>query len=84
MTLEKVVVELGPSDFTPGLSFVAISQVKTLRGLAFHSRFDVSYLQKVRETDSMQMLKEDNERHSALGFELDTYGMDLSEYVFLD
>ena len=83
MAVEKVVVELGPSDFTPGLSFVAISWVKTLRGLAFRSRFDVSHL-KVRETDSMQMLKEDNERHSALGFELDTYGMDLSECVFLD
>jgi hypothetical protein len=53
--------QLGPSDFIPVLSFVTISQVKTLRGLAFHSQFDVSHLQKVRETDSMQMLKEDNE-----------------------
>ena len=30
------------------------------------------------------MLKEDNERLSHLQFQLDTYGMDLSEYVFLD
>ena len=37
MTLEKVVAELVPSDFTPGLSFVAVSQVKTLSGLAFRS-----------------------------------------------
>jgi hypothetical protein len=84
MTLEKVVVELGPSDFTPGLSFVAISRVKTLQGLAFCSRFEAARLQKVKETDSMQMLKDDNERRSQLGFQLNTYGMDLSEYVFLD
>ena len=84
MTLEKVVVELGPSDFTPGLLFVAISWVKTLDGLAFRSRFEAARLQKVRETDSMQMLKDDNEWHSQLGFQLNTYGMDLSEYVFFD
>ena len=54
---------------------------QTLKGLAFCSQFDAA---KARETDTMQMLKEDNERRSALGFELDTYGMDLSEYVFLD
>ena len=34
LTLEKVVVELGDKDFSAGLSFVAISQVKTLKGLA--------------------------------------------------
>jgi ATP-dependent exoDNAse (exonuclease V) alpha subunit len=34
LTLEKVVVELGDKDFSVGLSFVAISQVKTLKGLA--------------------------------------------------
>ena len=84
LTLEKAVVELGPSDFTPGLSFVAISRVKTLSGLAFRSRFDAARLQKVKETDSMQMLKEDNERLSHLQFQLNTYGMDLSEYIFLD
>ena len=84
MTLEKVVVELGPSDFTPGLSFVAISRVKTLDGLAFRSRFEAARLQKVRETDSMQMLKDDNEWCSQLGFQLNTYGMDLSEYVFFN
>ena len=61
MTLDQVVVELGPSDFTPGLSFVAISQVKSLKGLAFRSQFDIDRLQKVKETDSMEMLREDNE-----------------------
>ena len=57
---------------------------QTLKGLAFCSQCDAAHLQKARGTDTMQMLKEDNERRSALGFELDTYGMDLGEYVFLD
>ena len=57
MTLEKVVVELGPTDFTPGLAFAAISHVKTLKGLAFHSWFDTAQLQKVRETQTMQSVK---------------------------
>ena len=34
LTLEKVVVELGHADFSPGLSFVAISCVKSLASLA--------------------------------------------------
>jgi len=38
---------------------------------------------KPKETDSMLMLKKDNE-HNQLGFQLNTYGMDLSEYTFID
>ena len=38
--MEKVVVELGDKDFSAGLTFVAISQVKKLKGLAFHTHFD--------------------------------------------
>ncbi|KIJ51664.1 hypothetical protein M422DRAFT_111565, partial [Sphaerobolus stellatus SS14] len=39
LTLKKVVIELGPSDFSLGLSFVAMSRVKKLSGLAFRSPF---------------------------------------------
>jgi hypothetical protein len=35
LTLTKAVVELGHADFSLGLSFVAISQVKTLDGVVF-------------------------------------------------
>ena len=84
LTLEKVVVELGDKDFSAGLTFVAISQVKTLQGLAFCTRFDHAWLKKPKETDSMLMLKRDTEHRSQLGFQLNTYGMDLSEYTFLD
>ena len=84
LTLEKVVVELGDKDFSAGLSFVAISRVKTLKGLAFRTHFDHSRLKKPKETDSMLMLRRDTERRSQLGFQLNTYGMDLSEYVFAE
>ena len=79
-----MVVELGEKDFSAGLSFVAISRVKTLQGLAFRTRFAHARLKKPKETDSMLMLNKDNERRNQLGFQLNTYGMDLSEYTFID
>jgi len=84
MTLEKVVIELGDKDFSAGLSFMAISQVKTLKGLAFRTHFDHTRLKKPKETDSMLMLRRDTERRNQLGFQLNTYDMDLSEYTFSD
>ena len=70
LTLEKVVVELGDKDFSAGLSFVAISWVKTLKGLAFCTCFDHAQLKKPKETETMLILN--------------TFGMDLSKYVFLE
>jgi ATP-dependent exoDNAse (exonuclease V) alpha subunit len=64
LTLEKVVVELGDKDFSAGLSFVVISRVKTLKGLAFHTCFYHARLKKPKETESMLMLKKDTERHN--------------------
>jgi len=84
LTLEKVVVELGEKYFSGGLSFVAISQVKTLQGLAFWTHFNHAHFKKPKETDSMLMLNKDNECHNWLGFQLNTYGIDLSEYAFID
>jgi hypothetical protein len=79
---KKAVIELGDKDFSAGLTFVAISRVKTLKGLAFCTRFDHARLRKPKETDSMLMLTKDTERHDQLGFQLNTYGMDLSKYTF--
>ena len=79
-----MVVELGDKDFSAGLSFVAISQVKTLKGLAFRTCFDHAQLKKPKETESMLMLKKDTECCNQLGFQLNTFGMDLSEYVFTE
>jgi ATP-dependent DNA helicase PIF1 len=84
MTLDEVAIELGPKDFAAGLAYVAISRVRTLKGIAFRSAFPLTRLQRQTETESMKMLSEDNTRREGLGFILDTYGMDLSEYVFDD
>ena len=84
VTLEEATIELGPKDFRAGLSFVAISRVKTLSGLAFHSPFPISRLLWKDETASMQMLNIDIARRNTLGFTFNDYGVDLSEYVFND
>ena len=84
LTLEKAVVELGSKDFSAGLTFVAISQVKTLKGLAFRTHFDHAWLKKPKDTDTMLMLKKDTEHRNQLGFQLNPYGMDLSEYTFTE
>ena len=77
-----MVVELGDKDFSAGLSFVAISRVKNLKGLAFCTHFNHARLKKPKETETMLMLKKDTERRNLLGFQLNTFGMDLSEYIF--
>ncbi|KAF8220765.1 hypothetical protein L208DRAFT_1218931, partial [Tricholoma matsutake] len=47
LTLECAVIDLGPKDFSSGLSFVAISQVKKLKGLAFCVPFEIQCLQEL-------------------------------------
>ena len=78
LTLEKAVVELGSKDFSAGLTFVAISQVKTLKGLAFHTHFDHAWLKKPKETDTMSMLKK--EHCNQLEFQLNTYGTSMNTH----
>jgi hypothetical protein len=71
-------------EFSAGLSFVAKSRVKILKGLAFQTHFPWSCIQQPEETPTAKALREDNEHHSHLDFELDTFGMDLSQYVFFN
>jgi hypothetical protein len=61
---------LGPSDFSSGLSFVAISCVKTLAEIAFRSGFDYHRLLWEEEVESMKMLMEDVEQRNRIGFQL--------------
>ncbi|KAJ6561370.1 hypothetical protein DFH09DRAFT_920980 [Mycena vulgaris] len=84
LTLHRAVIDLGQKDCSSGLSFVAISRVKKLAGAAFRTSFGLSRLQRPNVTESMKMLEEDTQRRNQLGFTLDTYGMDLSQYVFSD
>src|SRR3954465_8600445 len=81
ITLEKATIDIGNKDFSSGLSFVAISRVKTLHGIAFWKSFGWARLQKP-VTESMRMLEQNTAHWAGLGFPLDTYDMDLSEYVF--
>ena len=73
LTLDKAVVKLGDIDFSAGLTFVAISRVKFLKGLAFRTHFDHAWLKKPKETDTMLRLKKDTECRDLLGFQLCKY-----------
>ncbi len=84
LTLQEAVVELGPKDFQPGLSYVAISRVKSIQGLAFRSSFPITRLQRQEPTESMRMLGDDNARRASLPMRFETYDVDMSNYVFQD
>ena len=79
LTLDEAVIELGPTDFSPGLAFVALSRIKTLKGLAIRLACGMACFAKPT-SDSARMLGEDNERRQVLeqGFQLNDYGVDLS------
>lgn len=64
LTLEKAVIDLGRVDFTPGLSFVAMSRVKKISGLLFKTSFPISRLQRPR--GSTGDLHADTERRRLL------------------
>jgi ATP-dependent DNA helicase PIF1 len=82
LTLDKAVIDLHERDFSPGLAYVAISRVKKLSGLLLKP-FGHSRLQKPNETPGMRYLIDDNIRRASLEMETnDSYGVDMSDYVF--
>lgn len=81
LTLERAVIELGPRDFSNGLAFVAMSRVKTLKGLAFRTPFSIERLKKA-DGPGLVKLREDYARRQQLGFQLNDYDQDLSMYTF--
>src|SRR4051812_35120018 len=66
LTLEQVVVDLGPRDFSNGLAYVAISRVKRLEGLAFYAPFGMERLQR-KDSPSLTRLRVDTSRRERLG-----------------
>jgi len=81
LSLDRAVIDIGSSDFSPGLSFVAISRVRTLRGLAFREYFPKERLSKPNRSPNMIFLEEDNIRRQTLeNWEVNYYGQDLSYY----
>ena len=79
LTLTEAVIELGPKDFSPGLAFVALSRVTTLKGLAIRTACGISRFTR-QDTPTSRMLQEDNTRRQSLenDFTLNNYGVDLS------
>ena len=78
LTLDKAVIELGQVDFTPGLSFVAMSRVKQLSGLLFKTSFPINRLQKPQGSSVDLDTDTERRRHMPLGPLPD---VDLTEYV---
>ena len=70
MTLARAVIVLGEKEFSAGLTFVAISRVKSLRGLAFRPGFPLSrILDKVPGNIGSRTAASDDEvRRGRLGF----------------
>jgi ATP-dependent exoDNAse (exonuclease V) alpha subunit len=64
LTLDNAVIDLGEKDFTPGLSFVAMSRVKKISGILFKSPFPLNRLQKPQ--GSSTVLDTDTERRRNL------------------
>ncbi|RFU33151.1 hypothetical protein B7463_g3183, partial [Scytalidium lignicola] len=64
ITVEKVVLNLAEKDFAPGLSYVAVSRVKTLDGLMFEESFDYSRF-KTKETNTQRWRLADIQRRKA-------------------
>jgi hypothetical protein len=59
--LDEATIDIGAKDFSAGLSFVAISRVKKLNGIAFRAPFVLSRLLRPKVTESMTMLEDDTE-----------------------
>jgi ATP-dependent DNA helicase PIF1 len=82
LTLEKAVIEVGTQDFAPGLSFVAISRVKTLNGILFRSPFPETRFQRPNQSSNMKQLENDTLRRRHLeNWSIDDYGQDLTYYL---
>jgi len=66
MTLDKAIVNLGEREFSRGLTFVALSQVRTIEGLAIKPGFDLQRLMALSKGDDE--IQQDEARRNALGF----------------
>jgi ATP-dependent exoDNAse (exonuclease V) alpha subunit len=78
MTLDKVKIELGPKDFSRGLSFVAVSRAKRLSSIAFRTSFPIERLQRLSGCSHFQ---DDLQRRNLLGFRDEMYGQNMLLYT---
>ena len=66
LTLDKAVISLGTKEFAAGLTFVAMSRVKSFRGLAVDPIFTYSRLQQCGAGKAMQNRIAENRRLDVL------------------
>ena len=62
MTVNKAVLDLSTRDFTPGLSYVAVSRVKTLQGILFDEPFDYEHFRTTGASDTVTWREADRQR----------------------
>ena len=61
LTLEKAVIDLGSKEFTAGLSFVAVSRVRSIEDLLFKP-FNFERLQRIKDCKRLGERKDEEER----------------------
>ena len=66
LTMNKVVIDIGKREFTPGLTFVACSRVCQLSDLVFHPSFDYQRLQSLANSQRLQERKHEDDRLQVL------------------
>jgi hypothetical protein len=59
-------MNISSSDFTPGLTYVAVSRVRTLDGLMFEESFDMECFTRMTETATTRMRDSDQIRRRGL------------------
>jgi hypothetical protein len=78
MTLDKVTIELGFSDFVPAVTFVACSRARAKGDIAFRSEVTFG---RLRNLAGLRKIEEDIRRRDDLGFQDGETAEDLG-YVF--
>jgi len=58
ISLDEAVLNITDKEFVPGLTYVAVSRVRSLKGLMFEQGFDFSHF-KVKKSETKQMRLED-------------------------
>ena len=66
LTMNKVVIDIGKREFTPGLTFVACSRVRQLSDLVFYPSFDFQRLQSLANSQRLQERKHEDDRLQVL------------------
>jgi ATP-dependent exoDNAse (exonuclease V) alpha subunit len=64
ITVPRAVPNISSRDFASGLTYVAVSRVKTLDGLLFEEPFDFERFRRTQTSLAMRMRKHDAERRA--------------------